>query len=267
MEGTMKNVYFLSDAHLGSRAIPHRRTQERRLVNFLDSIKHHASAVYLLGDMFDFWYEFKLVVPKGYTRFLGKLSELTDLGVEIHFFIGNHDIWLRDYLVSGLCPPVWIDSNGGARTVKDFIRSGVSGSERVMMGEWLSMAPYVRIDEHFIVIHGGIPQFWTMTELEKIASLSPSTVGYAAAEDPASSPLWNRSYLQSAMAFEKGADPAVLQVPLDTSKRIFIGHTPINQPFHSERYHLTAVDTGAGHGRKLTVMDMDTYEYWQAGNP
>lgn len=65
----MKNVYFLSDAHLGSRAIEHGRTQERRLVNFLDSIKHKASAVYLLGDMFDFWYEFRLVVPKGYTRF------------------------------------------------------------------------------------------------------------------------------------------------------------------------------------------------------
>ena len=94
----MKNVYFLSDAHLGSLAIPHGRTQERRLVNFLDSIKHKASAVYLLGDMFDFWYEFKTVVPKGYTRFLGKLSELTDLGVEVHFFIGNHDIWCGDYL-------------------------------------------------------------------------------------------------------------------------------------------------------------------------
>ena len=94
----MKNVYFLSDAHLGSLAIPHGRTQERRLVNFLDSIKHKASVVYLLGDMFDFWYEFKTVVPKGYTRFLGKLSELTDLGVEVHFFIGNHDIWCGDYL-------------------------------------------------------------------------------------------------------------------------------------------------------------------------
>ena len=94
----MKNVYFLSDAHLGSRAIPHSRTQERRLVNFLDSIKERAAAVYLLGDMFDFWYEFKLVVPKGYTRFLGKLSELTDRGVEVHFFIGNHDIWCGDYL-------------------------------------------------------------------------------------------------------------------------------------------------------------------------
>ena len=94
----MKKVYFLSDAHLGSRAIPHARTQERRLVNFLDSIKNHAAAVYFLGDMFDFWYEYKLVVPKGYTRFLGKLSELTDRGVEVHFFIGNHDIWCGDYL-------------------------------------------------------------------------------------------------------------------------------------------------------------------------
>ncbi len=94
----MKNVYFLSDAHLGSRAIEHARTQERRLVNFLDKIKERAAAIYLLGDMFDFWYEFKMVVPKGYTRFLGKLSELTDCGIEVHFFVGNHDLWCGDYL-------------------------------------------------------------------------------------------------------------------------------------------------------------------------
>ncbi len=94
----MKNVYFLSDAHLGSRAIEHSRTHERRLVNFLDQIKKNAAAVYLLGDMFDFWYEFKTVVPKGYTRLLGKISELTDNGVEVHFFTGNHDIWCGDYL-------------------------------------------------------------------------------------------------------------------------------------------------------------------------
>ncbi|MDR0988025.1 MAG: UDP-2,3-diacylglucosamine diphosphatase [Prevotellaceae bacterium] len=94
----MKNVYFLSDAHLGSRAIKHGRMHERRLVNFLESIKEKAAAVYLLGDMFDYWYEFKTVVPRGYTRFLGKLSELTDRGVEVHFFTGNHDIWCSDYL-------------------------------------------------------------------------------------------------------------------------------------------------------------------------
>lgn len=94
----MKNVYFLSDAHLGSWAIPHARTQERRLVRFLDSIKNKAAAVYLLGDMFDFWDEYRYVVPKGYTRFLGKVSELTDMGVEVHFFTGNHDIWTYGYL-------------------------------------------------------------------------------------------------------------------------------------------------------------------------
>ena len=94
----MKNVYFLSDAHLGSWAIEHGRTQERRLVRFLDSIKNKAAAIYLLGDMFDFWNEYRYVVPKGYTRFLGKLSELTDMGVEVHFFTGNHDLWTYGYL-------------------------------------------------------------------------------------------------------------------------------------------------------------------------
>lgn len=94
----MKNVYFISDAHLGSWALDHRRMQERRLVRFLDDIKDKAQAIYMLGDMFDYWYEFKYVVPKGYTRFLGKISELTDRGVEVHYFIGNHDIWTYGYL-------------------------------------------------------------------------------------------------------------------------------------------------------------------------
>lgn len=90
-------VYFLSDAHLGSLAIRHGRTQERRLVRFLDNIKYKAQAVYLLGDIFDFWHEYKTVVPKGYTRLLGKISELTDMGVEVHYFYGNHDLWQHDY--------------------------------------------------------------------------------------------------------------------------------------------------------------------------
>ena len=94
----MKNIYFLSDAHLGSWAVPHQRQQERRLVRFLDSIKEKAAAIYLLGDMFDFWYEYRHAVPRGYTRFLGKLSELCDMGVEVHYFTGNHDIWAYEYL-------------------------------------------------------------------------------------------------------------------------------------------------------------------------
>ena len=94
----MKNVYFISDAHLGSLAIPHRRQQERRLVRFLDEIKARAGAIYMLGDMFYFWFEYQTVVPKGFTRFLGKVSELTDMGIEVHYFTGNHDIWCLDYL-------------------------------------------------------------------------------------------------------------------------------------------------------------------------
>lgn len=94
----MKNVYFISDAHLGSRALKHGRQRERRLCRFLDEIKDRAQALYMLGDMFDFWFEYPTVVPKGYTRFLGKLSELTDAGVEVHFFVGNHDMWCGDYL-------------------------------------------------------------------------------------------------------------------------------------------------------------------------
>ena len=94
----MKNIYFISDAHLGSLAVPHRRMQERRLVRFLDEIKPTAEAIYMLGDMFDFWFEYQTVVPKGFTRFLGKISELTDMGIEVHYFTGNHDIWCLDYL-------------------------------------------------------------------------------------------------------------------------------------------------------------------------
>lgn len=94
----MKNVYFISDAHLGCLAVKHRRQQERRLVRFLDEIKSRAGAIYMLGDMFDFWFEYQTVVPKGYTRFLGKISELTDMGIEVHYFTGNHDIWNLKYL-------------------------------------------------------------------------------------------------------------------------------------------------------------------------
>lgn len=97
----MKNeklTYFLSDAHLGSLAIKDPIAHERKLVQFLDSIKDKAAAIYLLGDMFDFWFEYRMVVPKGHVRFLGKLAELTDRGVEVHFFTGNHDIWTFGYL-------------------------------------------------------------------------------------------------------------------------------------------------------------------------
>ena len=94
----MKKIYFLSDAHLGSRAVRDSRAQEIRLCRFLDSIMDDAQEVYMLGDMFDFWFEYHNVVPKGFTRFLGTLSSMSDRGIRVHYFIGNHDIWAFDYL-------------------------------------------------------------------------------------------------------------------------------------------------------------------------
>ena len=93
-----KKIYFLSDIHLGNRYLPNASETEKKLVQWLDLIKDDAAAIYFLGDVFDFWYEYKYVVPRGNVRFLGKLAELADNGVEIHILIGNHDIWMFDYL-------------------------------------------------------------------------------------------------------------------------------------------------------------------------
>ena len=93
-----KKVYFLSDAHLGAKTHRDSLEAEKKLCRWLDHVKQDADSIYLMGDIFDYWYEYKYVVPKGFTRLLGKLAEVTDSGVEVHFFIGNHDIWLTDYL-------------------------------------------------------------------------------------------------------------------------------------------------------------------------
>lgn len=97
-----KKAYFLSDLHLGARYFSGSKEPERRVVAFLDSIKGSASEIYLLGDILDYWYEYKYVVPRGFIRFFGKLAELADSGVKITWLIGNHDIWIFDYLPSEL---------------------------------------------------------------------------------------------------------------------------------------------------------------------
>ena len=98
----MRKAYFISDLHLGAGHMADDRLNERRAVAFLDSIKDDASELYLLGDILDYWYEYKHVVPRGYVRFFGKLAELADSGVKITWLIGNHDIWIFDYIPSEL---------------------------------------------------------------------------------------------------------------------------------------------------------------------
>lgn len=89
--------YFASDFHLGAPNYQSSRAREQKIVAWLDAIKTDAAALFLMGDVFDFWFEYKTVIPKGYVRLLGKLAELSDAGVQLYFFKGNHDMWVFDY--------------------------------------------------------------------------------------------------------------------------------------------------------------------------
>ena len=92
------NIYFASDFHLGAPDWETSLTREKKIIAWLNEIEKDAKEIYFLGDVFDFWFEYKHVVPKGFMRLLGKLANLSDAGVKLHFFIGNHDMWLFDYL-------------------------------------------------------------------------------------------------------------------------------------------------------------------------
>lgn len=92
-----KKIYFSSDNHLGAPNLEESLVREKKFVSWLDTIKKDAEAIFLVGDIFDFWFEYNEVVPKGFTRTLGKLAEISDAGISIHYFAGNHDMWLVDY--------------------------------------------------------------------------------------------------------------------------------------------------------------------------
>lgn len=116
---TRDKIYFASDFHLGAYPYDRSREREQRIVAWLDFIKGDAKALYLMGDVFDFWFEYATAVPKGYIRFLGKLAELADAGVQITFFKGNHDMWMFGYLVEEL----------GAQIVSDELTLELDGKK------------------------------------------------------------------------------------------------------------------------------------------
>ncbi|MEK9603679.1 MAG: UDP-2,3-diacylglucosamine diphosphatase [Flavobacteriaceae bacterium] len=92
-----KKIYFASDNHLGLPNDEESRVREKYFVAWLEEVRKDAASIYLLGDLFDFWFEYKTVVPKGFVRVLGKLAEIVDSGIPVFFFVGNHDLWVRDY--------------------------------------------------------------------------------------------------------------------------------------------------------------------------
>ncbi|MBN2612119.1 MAG: UDP-2,3-diacylglucosamine diphosphatase [Bacteroidales bacterium] len=120
----------MSDSHLGLYPLEESREREKLLVGWLDHIKSEATCLFLVGDIFDFWHEYKRVVPRGFTRFLGKLAELADNGTEIHFFTGNHDIWVYDYLPSEI----------GLQVHRDYIVKEING-KKLLIGHGDGLGP------------------------------------------------------------------------------------------------------------------------------
>ena len=102
-----KKIYFASDQHFGAPTAELSFPREQKFVAWLDAVKKDAEAIFLLGDLFDFWFEYTTVVPKGFIRVLGKLAEIRDSGIPIYFFVGNHDLWMSDYFDKELNIPVY----------------------------------------------------------------------------------------------------------------------------------------------------------------
>jgi UDP-2,3-diacylglucosamine hydrolase len=116
-----KKIYFLSDFHLGAPDAKSSLVREKKIIAFLDEIKKDAERIFILGDLFDFWFEYKKVVPKGYVRILGKLAEITDSGIPIDFFVGNHDMWMKDYFQQELNIPVFYEPQTYVLNEKKFM--------------------------------------------------------------------------------------------------------------------------------------------------
>lgn len=102
-----QKVFFASDFHLGTPNATSSLDREKKIVRWLDSIEHEAAAVFLLGDLFDFWFEYDTVIPKGFLRFTGKITHMRQRGIPIFIFTGNHDLWMKDYFTQELDIPVF----------------------------------------------------------------------------------------------------------------------------------------------------------------
>ncbi|HCD9235337.1 UDP-2,3-diacylglucosamine diphosphatase [Elizabethkingia anophelis] len=102
-----KKIYFASDQHFGAPTPKESKVREAKFIRWLDDIKKDAQVLFLMGDLFDFWHEWQHVIPKGYVRLLGKLAELKDSGIELYFFVGNHDLWMKSYFEDELEVPVY----------------------------------------------------------------------------------------------------------------------------------------------------------------
>lgn len=117
------NTYFISDSHLGATYVSDHRSHELRMVALLRKLAPTARRIYLLGDIMDYWFEYRTVAPRGHVRFLGALAELADSGIEITWIAGNHDSWMRDYLSNEL---------GITVSLEPYITTDIDGTKFVL---------------------------------------------------------------------------------------------------------------------------------------
>lgn len=171
--------------------------------------------------------------------------------------LGNHDIYLYKFLTSGLPDRHWVKNLGGANTIISLNHSPLSAKQKYEIGQWIGTWPVCRVLDDAILVHGDIPSSYSLDDL---LAFEKDTSMVEMKEDDGRFPLvWGRNCITSAFAGGHA-------LPLDFSKDIYLGHTPVGPlPLYSEKYHLHALDTGSCYeGGKLTLMDMDSHEFWQA---
>lgn len=227
----------------------HGETEKLERVLALSGFSLSQDTIYFLGDISDRGSD-----PVSCMR---RLNELPSF----HAVSGNHDIWLRHYLLTGEAISHWTSRCGGDITVRSIEESRMSASERASLGNWIASWPAVIILPDWLIMHGGIYSGVTLEDLiEFAADRTPVPMNY---DDRRNRLVWDRSYISSAFpSLDEGKEHVS---PFDTERNIAVGHTPVRKVMHSSEYHLYALDTSCGYkGGTLTLMDMDSFELFQA---
>jgi UDP-2,3-diacylglucosamine hydrolase len=154
-----KRLYFSSDFHLGAPDAQSSREREKRIVQWLEQIRSDAQVVFLVGDIFDFWFEYKQAVPKGFVRLLGKLAELADEGIQLIIFTGNHDMWMSDYLTHEL--PAEVHRN----PVRYEVRTEAGQEHTLLVGHGDGLGPGDRVYKQLKKVFENPLARWSFRQL------------------------------------------------------------------------------------------------------
>ena len=209
-------------------------------------------------------------VSDGYPQVFECLTFLLALP-HFHAVIGNHDVWLQRYLAAGLTPSIWVNQ-GGQRTIENIEKKNLTDAEKHQLADALRSWPYVIAEDDFILTHGGPGMFFDEEDMSDIARIKRELLEYDDSNwqgwlrTRQATVNWDRSYYAEALYDQEHGITAPSYSRYKGKKRLFIGHTEIgsHKPFISKKHNAINVDTAAGSYGCLTLMDMDTLEYWQS---